>query len=192
LGPASAAVTTIRGLNPELDQVGVKTLDHIERRIHALERNRTLNAANFGRIGASDYHPELHAYLAEHGIEVPCSDVPSTLRTLSDVVEGRRLHPKRFGNRGESFMLSTTANRIVPIPTSGTGGFTTGNIVMVGIPVHAAYKGAVVYAVNSLTGIWQVIAYVAPDRDPEEISTCCALFSPVWMLAHLLPSLVLV
>jgi hypothetical protein len=45
---------------------------------------------------------------------------------------------------------------------------------MVGVPVHAAYKGAVVYAVNSSTGAWMVVGYCAPDRDPEEISTCCA------------------
>jgi hypothetical protein len=174
LVPASQSIAAVRAANPELDQVGQRTLAHIERRLIALERNRSLTAANFGTIGASDYHPELKALLAEHGVEIPGSDVQTATRILSDVVEGRRLHPKRFGNRGESFVLSTTANRIVPIPTSGTGGFTTGNIVMVGVPIHAAYKGAVVYAVNSSTGAWQVLAYCAPDRDPEEISTCCA------------------
>lgn len=156
--------------NADLDLAGRNTMKNIIRRLNAMERNPTFKAENFG---ASDYDVSEHLDLV-----IPGSTLQDAAKIITRVINGEVLHPKRFGSRGESMVIKTIASKIIPIPTSGTGGFTTGDTIIVAQPVHTAYKGVVIYAVNATTGVFKVIGYAAPDRDPELISTACAtLFS---------------
>lgn len=146
------------------------TLKNIEKRIVALEKNRTFKAENFG-AHSFDVESELN-------LNIPANSLTSAAHLIKNIIAGHVVHPKRFGARGESMVIKTTASKIVAIPPTGTGGFVTGDNIVIVQPVHTAYKGVIVFAVNPTTGVSTVIGYAAPDRDPELISTACAtLFS---------------
>lgn len=166
LQTARTATQEISEKNPSANEIATKTLANVNRRITALERNPTITASNFG---ASDFDD-----LSALGLNIPANSMTSAAQLIQDVIQGRILHPKRFGAAGESLVMRTTSNSIIAIPDSGTGGFNTGDFISVIVPIHAAYKGAVIVSKNPTTDQWKVIGYAAPNRDPEKVSTACA------------------
>jgi len=173
---AQRSIAAIREANADMDMRLTKTITNIDRRLTALAKapaSMKLTAANFR---ASPYSSdEIVDMMASRGAVIPGNSFPEAAMILKDVVEGRILHPKRFGEKGTSFVIKCIADKIFTVPPTGTGGWSNGNILVVGVPKHASYKGAVVFAVNQTTGIWRVISYIAPDRDPELITNACAV-----------------
>lgn len=143
-------------------------LENISSRIRAIESDsKQFKSSNFGAA-------ELHQSL---GIYVPCSTYQDCASTVAAVVSGDKLHPKRFGGRQQSLVIPTNASKIFDIPDPFTGH------VVVGVPLHASYKGAVFYNVLP-DGSHNVIGYASPDRDPEMVGvTCAALFSKLCISA---------
>jgi len=157
----------------ELDEPARLTLSNIQRRMTALER-RNFSAANFG---AHDFSSLMRLC----GRDVPASSLESAIQTIESVANGEMLHPKRFDEMRSSLVIKTTASKIVSLSS-----ISAGDVIYVVTPCLHAYKGSIVIKRNPASTSFAVVAYVAPDRDPEDISTQCAvLFSKMSVAAPL-------
>jgi len=173
----SSALQSVHGIqeaNPEVSAANNRRLTEIMNRLHALERTPAKGGFVAANFGASSMQQLLSPYseLGQMlGIRIPCSTYKEAADRIMAFIMGTELLPKRSGQRGRSLVISSSISAVVPIPTSGTGGFTTGNTVTVVSVSNASYKGVVVAAVNEAAGTFSVLAYITPDRDPEQIGT---------------------
>lgn len=173
----SLALQSAQGIqesNPDVSAANSRRLTEILNRLHALERTPAKGGFVAANFGASSMQQLLSPYseLGQMlGIRIPCSTYKEAADRIMAFIMGTDLLPKRSGQRGRSLVISSSISAVVPIPTSGTGGFTTGNTVVVVSVTNASYKGVVVAAVNEAAGTFSVLAYITPDRDPEQIGT---------------------
>jgi hypothetical protein len=157
----------------------------LARRLDGLEKslstvNSKLFANNFGADGyqASSHEEALlrgqsaavKLLARMQGTQVPGGDMSSAVEIIEQVLEGSRLHPKRYGAIGRSFVLPTTANKIIPMNT-----VTAGDTIYVVCIANAAYKGGAIFRTTAAAPITPiVVGYFSPDRDPEELGVSCA------------------
>lgn len=142
-----------------------KTTEQIRRSLARAGTQPRFASANYGM---ADYDAEMAFHL-------PCSTYAECAAMVADVVDGRALHPKRFGSKLETVVVTSSCSTILAIPADGTGGYSTGNTIIVATALNAAYKGAVIFARDDATNISTVIGYVPPERDLESVSSQIAV-----------------
>jgi len=132
---------------------------------------RTLRKAN--NFGANNFEDGdtgiLTSMLAAHGLRVPCSSLTDCMMMMAGVCEGTLTHPKRFGD--DTFVLYTNATNIVSLSATP---YVSGNTLYIVTVVNDAFKGAVVIQMPpgaASLNTSSVVAYVSPDRDPEQLGT---------------------
>ncbi len=135
-----------------------------ELRAGAKENGVPFSASNFlaKNYLATALPTEIKAVM--EGKQIPASDASSAIALVQDILAGKAVPPKRFGD--DSFMMKTTANAIISLSA-----LTAGNDVIVVTPMTACYKGALVFQIAPGSTSPSILGYVAPDRDPEEFST---------------------
>lgn len=179
-----ANMSSINSLSEAHQKVINRTIANIENRVNALARQTALTATTAGLSSSSQEISEAV------GIDIPCSTLKSTVHLMNDILAGAALHPKRVGWLSSAVYAAIAQNVIT---LSEEIGFVAGMQIYVVAPTHLAHRGAYIIGVNPSIGIeeterWKVLAYVAPNRDVEDIGS--AVVDLFVKMAVALPSLV--
>jgi len=119
-------------------------------------------SGNFGanNFGASDLASAIRGKIQ------PASNQQEAVHLIKEIVSGQTLHPKRIGPHMASTVMKSVCTKVVTL-----AGITPGDAIYIVQPIQAAHKGVIVLRMAPLGTTYEVVAYVAPDRDLEDVST---------------------
>lgn len=173
------AIAKMKELNPERSKITDATINNMEKKLHALavSTDKKFAANNFGannfganNFGATDYAELMSMF----GRTVPCATLAETAHMIKRIITEDHPHPKLFGPRLRSTVMRTTCQSIYKVPASGSGGYTTGDTIIVVSPCYASYKGVLILS-KKVNGTFMVLAYVSPDKNPELVCSQLAV-----------------
>jgi hypothetical protein len=146
----------------------------LQKKVENLQKKTDLMAANFStlraaNLGASNFAAaSFDSALAERfGEIVPASTPEAAISVLQNVLDGTATHPKRY-HAPCDLVMKTGANAIVALNAAGSP-FSAGDLIYIVTPMNAAYKGGAVFSVTPGSAAYELVSYLTPDRDPEEI-----------------------
>lgn len=118
-----------------------------------------LNAANFSsaNFGSADFSTtKLN----------PCQNFQDCMQVVSNVLRGAT-HPPRYGiaKLDDTCIKSLPIERNYTIPATGTGGYTSGDVIVIVSPIVNSFRGIFILSMNPNNGIYKVLDAISAPGD---------------------------